>query len=142
MKKLIALILVSLLVVSFATCAHNQSSVANQEVLETRSQPDESVIMSDAKFLLRRLPLQGIEHALEIANILYIYNIDGLRRARVTNRIASDVNSNVTHYTFRIVDKYKNTYYVGYSEWGHISLRKIGEEGDWVYLYWPGLGVG
>ena len=141
MKKNIILIFIALFAITLTACTENPFDGIieyRQEAIERREWPEESEIMRDARFLRRRLPLKDIEIALEIAAVLYTYNIVGLRRTTIANRIKDDFEPNLTHFTFKITDQYGDIFYIGLNGRGFISsIWRLEEHGVMVELLSP-----
>ena len=147
MKKIILLILALILAISLVACTKDQYGDVlkffNTEPIETRDWSEVSELMRDARFLRRRLPLKkgeldAIDYALGITSMLYYYHIDGLKRATVVRRVKNDFGD--INYTFKIVDKHGDTYFVDYSGIT-TSIWKIGEDGNGIILY-PAMSWG
>jgi len=142
MLKLSSIVIILVLFASLSACFSNSQEgiriVENPEPIMPRDFPDTSEVMEDAKFLLKKLPLDDIERALGLAEMLYAFYIDGLRGASVVRHKRYGSSFFENDRIFRIVDKNRDVYYVGYSQWGYtVCIWKLDENGNQMMVCMP-----
>ena len=142
-KTCLSLVIVLMLLASFSACRATLEIpaeglyVTSPEVIETRGVPELSEIEKDANFLSRRLSLDEYDYALGMAEMLYIYNIQNIKRAKLKR---GEHGISVDDRVFEIVDANRDVYYVSFDKWCTVSgIWKIDENKKWVIVYMPVL---